>query len=65
MKKNIKPLAETHILDYSGDLYGRKIEVEFMDFVRDEKKFDSIDELKKQVFADIDHIRQQKPAGKE
>lgn len=65
VEKNIKPLAETHILDYCGDLYGRKIEVQFMDFVRDEKKFDTIDELKRQVFADIDCIRQQKPAGKE
>lgn len=72
IEKNIKPLAETHILDYSGDLYGRKIEVGFIGFVRDEKKFDSIDELKKQVFADIAYIREQnagiamqKPAGKE
>lgn len=72
IEKNIKPLAETHILDYCGDLYGRKIEVRFVGFVRDEKKFGSVDELKKQVFADIDYIRQQnagiamqKPAGKE
>lgn len=72
VEKDIKPLAETHILDYSGDLYGRKPEVRFMEFVRDEKKFGSLEELKKQVFADIDYVRQnsvitemQKPSGKE
>ncbi len=50
---NIKPLAETHILDYDGNLYGRTIKVEFHKFIRSEKKFSSVDELKKQISNDI------------
>jgi riboflavin kinase/FMN adenylyltransferase len=38
-------LLETHLLDYDGDLYGRKIEVALHTFIRDEKKFDDIPAL--------------------
>jgi riboflavin kinase/FMN adenylyltransferase len=38
-------LLETHLLDYEGDLYGRKIEVGLHAFIRDEKKFDDIGAL--------------------
>lgn len=48
------PLAETHIIDFAGDLYGRKIDIEIMEFIRPEMKFTSIDELKKQISGDIE-----------
>ncbi len=48
-----KPLFETHILNFSKNLYYKKIRVEFLDFIRDEKKFSSIEELKKQIKIDI------------
>jgi riboflavin kinase/FMN adenylyltransferase len=38
-------LLETHLFDYDGDLYGQKIEVALHGFIRDEKKFDSVDAL--------------------
>lgn len=38
-------LLETHLLDFTGDLYGRKIEVALHAFIRDEKKFDDIETL--------------------
>jgi riboflavin kinase/FMN adenylyltransferase len=38
-------LLETHLLDFDGHLYGRKIEVALHAFIRDEKKFDDIDAL--------------------
>lgn len=57
IEKDVKPLAETHILDFSGDLYGKKVEVNFLGLIREEKKFGSLDELKKQVFADIETVR--------
>jgi riboflavin kinase/FMN adenylyltransferase len=38
-------LLETHLLDYSGDLYGRRMEVALHVFIRAEQKFDSIDAL--------------------
>ena len=47
------PVLEVHILGFSGNLYGRKIKVEFLKKVRDEKKFNGLDELKEQIFKDI------------
>ena len=38
-------LLEAHLLDFDGDLYGRKIEVALHAFIRDEQKFDDIDTL--------------------
>lgn len=48
-----KPLAETHILNFSGDLYNKYIEVEFCKFIRPEMKFSSVEELKNQISKDI------------
>ncbi|MDE6034467.1 MAG: bifunctional riboflavin kinase/FAD synthetase [Ruminococcus sp.] len=52
------PLAETHILDFSGDLYNKNIRVEFNKFIRPEKKFSSVDELRKQISSDIAVVRE-------
>lgn len=49
--------CETHILDYSGDLYGKKIRVDFCKFIRDERKFSSIDELVYEINRNIAQIR--------
>jgi riboflavin kinase/FMN adenylyltransferase len=48
-----RPLAETFIYGFSGDLYGKNIEVYFLEYLRQEKRFDSIDELKKQIENDV------------
>jgi riboflavin kinase/FMN adenylyltransferase len=45
---------EVHIFDYSGDLYGEYIEVAVLEKIRDEKKFASFEELKKQIKVDAD-----------
>ncbi|WP_069649560.1 bifunctional riboflavin kinase/FAD synthetase [Caloranaerobacter ferrireducens] len=44
---------ETHILDYSQNIYGKTILIEFIDFIREEKKFDDISKLVEQVKLDI------------
>jgi riboflavin kinase/FMN adenylyltransferase len=44
---------ETFLLDYSGDLYGRELSVEFVARLRDEKRFKNSGELKKQLAEDI------------
>ncbi|HBK90050.1 MAG TPA: riboflavin biosynthesis protein RibF [Parvularcula sp.] len=48
----VAPLLEVHLFDFSGDLYGRTIGVEFIAFLRDERKFDGLDALKTQIAAD-------------
>lgn len=57
VEKNIKPLAETHILGYSGNLYGMCAEVRLKNFIRSEKKFSSVNELKAQIAEDIKYIK--------
>jgi len=49
-------LFENHILGFSQNLYDQKIIIEFEDFIRDEKKFSSIEELKEQITSDIKKI---------
>lgn len=53
-----KPLAETYILGFDGDVYGENITVSFEEFIRDERKFSSIDELKAQIALDIKRAMQ-------
>ncbi|HWX33024.1 MAG TPA: bifunctional riboflavin kinase/FAD synthetase [Steroidobacteraceae bacterium] len=48
----IEPLLEVHVFDFSGDLYGRRIEVEFVAKLRDEVKFDSLDAMVMQMKID-------------
>ena len=50
--------AEVHLLDFAGDLYGKEITVAFLAFLRPEKKFDSLEELKAQIAEDIAQVRQ-------
>ena len=49
--------CETHILDYSGDLYGKNIRVDFCKFIRDEQRFDSIEALTREINKNIAQIR--------
>lgn len=46
------PLLEVFLMDYDGDLYGREIEVAFVDFIRGDRRFDSVPELVAQMGAD-------------
>ncbi len=43
---------EVHIFDFNQDLYGQNIKVELLDHLRDETKFESIDQLKAQLYTD-------------
>ena len=43
---------EANIFDFSDDIYGQKVTVEFVDFIREDMKFDSIDELAGQMYND-------------
>ena len=54
---NGPPLLEVHLLDFDGDLYGREIEVEFIERIRDELKFDSIPSLVAEMNRDKERAR--------
>lgn len=56
-QSELVPLLETHIFDFQGDIYGREIEVRFEKFVRTERKFSSVEELKKQIEIDVNSLK--------
>jgi riboflavin kinase / FMN adenylyltransferase len=45
--------VEAHLLDFTGDLYGRTVRLDFLDRLRDEMRFGSVEDLKAQVARDI------------
>jgi len=45
--------VETYLLDYQGNLYGRELKIDVVERLRGEKRFDTIEELKKQITEDI------------
>ena len=52
-----KRVLEVHLFDFDGDLYGMEVEVEFLRFVREERKFDSVEELQAQIARDVAAVR--------
>jgi len=48
-----KILLEVHLFNFSGNLYNKYLTVEFLNFIRKEKKFKNIDQLKKQIKVDL------------
>jgi riboflavin kinase/FMN adenylyltransferase len=46
-------IIESHIYDFDRDIYGKELTVSILDFLRPEKKFDSIDALKEQLINDV------------
>lgn len=53
-----EPLLEAHLFDFDGDLYGRRIEVEFVRKLRDEAKFDDLDAMVRQIDRDAEAARE-------
>ncbi|MCR5485134.1 MAG: bifunctional riboflavin kinase/FAD synthetase [Clostridiales bacterium] len=47
-------LSETHIIGFSGDLYGKAVKTSLLSYIRPEKKFDSLTELSEQIKKDIE-----------
>ncbi len=53
----VKPLLEVHMLDFKGDLYDRTLRVEFVEKIRDEQKFESLEALRAAIANDIEVAR--------
>ena len=52
------PLLEVHLFDFSADIYGHLVQVDFLQFIRAEKRFDSFQQLKQQISHDCDKARE-------
>ncbi len=52
------PRIESHILDFSGDLYGQQIRLYFVERLRDERKFDRVSDLIAQIEGDVARTRE-------
>ncbi len=53
-----RPLIEAHLLDFNKDIYGQKLEIAFSKFLRNEQKFDNIEQLKKQIASDCNSAKE-------
>jgi len=53
----VKPLLEVHLFDFDRDIYGETIHVDFIEHIRSEVKFDSIDDLVAQMNEDAENAR--------
>jgi riboflavin kinase/FMN adenylyltransferase len=52
-----RPVVETHLLDFSGDLYGKAVDLQMCFRVRGEKRFENLDNLKQQIERDVARAR--------
>jgi len=48
-----KILLEVHLFNFSGNLYNKLLSVQFLKFIRKEKKFKDVDQLRKQIKSDL------------
>lgn len=58
-------VLEAHVFDFSGDLYGRHLRIQLVDYLREERKFDTLDALREQIGRDCEDARQvlSRPSG--
>lgn len=53
----VEPLLEVHLLDFAGDLYGRELRVEFLQRLRAEERFASVEAMRRQIVRDAEQAR--------
>ncbi len=54
---DVEPVLEAYIFDFAGDLYGRHLRVQLIDYIRPEAKFDGLDALREQIDRDCEEAR--------
>ena len=56
---DVNGVIEAHMPSFKGDLYDQVLKIRFVRFLREEKKFDSLEQVKEQIKADVDSILRQ------
>ncbi len=49
--------AETYIIDYDGDCYGKQLRLSFVEYIRGERKFENAEELAKEICKNVQYVR--------
>ncbi len=49
---------ETHVLDFEGDLYGKRLKVELLEYMREERKFENLSKLREAIASDVERARE-------
>lgn len=66
-RPTVKPddpvVTEAHVIDWSGDLYGRRVELAFLHRLREERRFPDVEALRRQIARDRDAARERLAAG--
>ena len=57
VEQTYSPKLEVHLLDFQGNLYGKRLSINFLHKLRDEQKFASLEKLVQQIHADMDAAR--------
>jgi len=57
INKETKPILEIYILDFYKDIYGETVEFKIGQYIREVKKFESLESLKRQIKKDVEKIR--------
>ena len=52
-----KSSIEAHVIDFQGDLYGKNIRLEFSKFIRNEQRFDSLQDLQRAITCDVEEAK--------
>lgn len=58
VSRDNSPVAETYVIDFDGDVYGRPVGLYFCKMLRDERKFSSLDELKKNIGINVEQTKE-------
>ena len=57
LNKNAENMLETHNFSFNQDLYGKRLRVALVEFIRPEKKFDGIEALREQICSDTGLVK--------
>jgi riboflavin kinase/FMN adenylyltransferase len=58
VKQDAKPVLEVHLFEFDRQIYGRHLRVEFLEKLRDEEKYPSLEALTRQIALDVENAKQ-------